>query len=158
MKSTVKNEKKQVGFNTKSKRSVKKHGEEGTDALRTPEQEELIQKANEILENLKAHTWRELETHGKFSKNDKISFITDDMLIVGCDVGSDTHYARAIDTRGRELSKRPFEFSNTEEGFKSVKEWLGKLSARNGKTQVVLGLEPTGHYWFDLAFIMLIFT
>ena len=151
MKSTVKNEKKQVGFNTKSKRSVKKHGEEGTDALRTPEQEELIQKANEILENLKAHTWKELETHGKFSKNDKISFITDDMLIVGCDVGSDTHYARAIDTRGRELSKRPFEFSNTEEGFKSVKEWLGKLSARNGKTQVVLGLEPTGHYWFDLA-------
>ena len=135
MKSTVKNEKKQVGFNTKSKRSVKKHGEEGTDALRTPEQEELIQKANEILENLKAHTWKELETHGKFSKNDKISFITDDMLIVGCDVGSDTHYARAIDTRGRELSKRPFEFSNTEEGFKSVKEWLGKLSARNGKTQ-----------------------
>ena len=151
MKSTVNNAKKQVGVNTKRKKSVNKYGEEGTEALRTPEQEELIRKANEILENLKAHTWRELETRGKFAKNDKISFITEDMLIVGCDVGSETHYARAIDTRGREVSKNPFEFSNTEEGFKSVREWLGKLAAMNGKTQIVLGLEPTGHYWFDLA-------
>ena len=151
MKNTVNNAKTQVEVNTKGKRSVTKYGEEGTAALRTLEQDELIQKANEILENLKAHTWRELETHGKFDKNDKISFITEDMLIVGCDVGSETHYARAIDTRGREVSKKPFEFSNTEEGFKSVKEWLGKLAAMNGKTQIVLGLEPTGHYWFDLA-------
>ena len=34
------------------------------------------------------------------------------MLIVGCDIGSETHYIRAIDTRGRELSKGAFEFSN----------------------------------------------
>ena len=151
MKSTVNNEKTQVGFNTKGKRSIKKYIEEGNAALRTPEQKELTRKANEILENLKAHTWRELETHGKFAKNDKISFITEDMLIVGCDVGSETHYARAIDTRGRELSNRAFDFSNTEEGFKSVRDWLGKLAAKNGKSQIVLGLEPTGHYWFDLA-------
>ena len=151
MKSTVNSKKTQVGVNTKGKRSGKQNVEEGTAAPRTPEQEELIRKANEILENLKAHTWRELETHGKFAKNDKISFITDEMLIVGCDVGSETHYARAIDTRGREVSKRAFEFANTEEGFESVREWLGKLAAKNGKCQIVLGLEPTGHYWFDLA-------
>ena len=151
MKSTLNNVKTQVGVSAKGKRSGKRNVEEGTAAPRTPEQEELIRKANEILENLKAHTWRELETHGKFAKNDKISFITDDMLIVGCDVGSETHYVRAIDTRGREVSKRAFEFANTEEGFESVREWLGKLAAKNGKSQIVLGLEPTGHYWFDLA-------
>lgn len=39
------------------------------------------------------------------------------MLIVGCDIGSETHYIRAIDFRGRELSKEAFEFSNTAEGF-----------------------------------------
>ena len=151
MKSTVNNVNKQVEVNAKGRKTGKRNAAEGTAALRTPEQEEIVRKANEIFENLKAHTWRELETHGKFAKNDKISFITEDMLIVGCDVGSETHYARAIDTRGREVSKRAFEFTNTEEGFKLVKEWLGTLAAINGKTQIVLGLEPTGHYWFDLA-------
>ena len=49
----------------------------------------LIKKSEEILKNLKAQTWRELETKGKFGKNDKLSFISDDMLIVGCDIGSE---------------------------------------------------------------------
>lgn len=115
------------------------------------EQEELKRKENEIRQKLQAHTWRDLETHGKFDKNAKLSFISDDMLIVGCDIGSDTHYVRAIDTRGRELSGKPFPFSNTEEGFLSAKDWMLKLAAANGKKQIVLGLEPTGHYWFCLA-------
>ena len=69
------------------------------------EQQELLKKAEVIKLNLTASTWRELETKGKFDKNKKLSFISDDMLILGCDVGSETHYLRAIDTRGRELSK-----------------------------------------------------
>ena len=75
-------------------------------------QQELIAKAEEIKKNLTASTWHELETKGKFDKNDKLTFISDDMLIVGCDVGSETHYVRAIDTRGRELSKAAFSFEN----------------------------------------------
>lgn len=73
------------------------------------------------------------------------------MLVLGCDVGSKTHYARTIDTRGRELSKSPFPFSNSIEGFKSVKEWAVKIAVANNKNQIVVGLEPTGHYWFCLA-------
>ncbi len=115
------------------------------------EQEELIKKANAIMLNLKAHTWRELETHGQFDKNAKLTFISDDMLIVGCDIGSEEHYVRAIDTRGRELSKKAFSFSNTSEGFEAAKEWMLKIAAAYDKTQIVLGLEPTGHYWFCLA-------
>ena len=115
------------------------------------EQQELLKKAEVIRANLTASTWRELETNGKFDKNEKLSFISDDMLILGCDVGSETHYLRAIDTRGRELSKSAFPFSNDSEGFQSAKEWAVTIAAENNKNQIVLGLEPTGHYWFCLA-------
>lgn len=104
-----------------------------------------------IENNLKASTWRELETKGKFEKNDKLTFISDNMLIVGCDIGSEMHYIRAIDTRGRELSKEAFGFSNNEEGFISAKAWVPDIAARNNKKQVVLDLELTGRYRFALA-------
>lgn len=115
------------------------------------EQQEFLKKAEVIRKNLKASTWRELETSGKFDKNAKLSFISDDMLILGCDVGSETHYLRAIDTRGRELSKSAFPFGNDSEGFNKAKEWAVKIAAEHDKKQIVLGLEPTGHYWFCLA-------
>ena len=115
------------------------------------EQQEIIAKADAIKAGLKASTWHELETGGKFDKNDKLSFVSDDMLILGCDIGSETHYVRAIDTRGRELSKSAFGFSNTAEGFASMLDWSTKLAAANDKKQIVLGLEPTGHYWFCLT-------
>lgn len=44
------------------------------------EQQELLKKAEVIKKNLTASTWRELETNGKFGKNDKLSFITDEMF------------------------------------------------------------------------------
>jgi transposase len=114
-------------------------------------QQVLIAKAEVIRNTLKASTWHELETNGKFDKNAKLTFISDDMLILGCDVGSETHYARAIDTRGRELSKSAFPFSNSSEGFQSAREWAVKIAAANNKNQIVMGIEPTGHYWFCLA-------
>ena len=97
------------------------------------EQQEIIAKAELIKNNLKASTWRELETKGKFDKNAKLSFIRDDMLILGCDVGSETHYARAIDTRGRELSKSAFCFSNELEGFQRLLDWATKIAASTDK-------------------------
>ena len=112
------------------------------------EQQELLKKTEVIREKLTASTWHELETNGKFDKNAKLSFISDDMLILGCDVGSETHYLRAIDPRGRELSKSAYSFRNNCEGFQSAKEWAVELAAKNEKKQIVLGLEPTGHYWF----------
>lgn len=115
------------------------------------EQQEMAAKAEAIRNNLKASTWHELETKGKFDKNAKLTFINDDMLILGCDIGSETHYVRAIDTRGRELSKSAFSFSNSSEGFQSAKEWAVKIAASTNKNQIVMGLEPTGHYWFCLA-------
>ena len=114
-------------------------------------QEEISKRVTKIQDELRSYTWRELETRGKFDKNAKISFISEDMLILGCDIGSETHYARAIDLRGRELSEEAFEFSNSSAGFQSMKAWAMELAAKNEKSQIVLGLEPTGHYWFCVA-------
>lgn len=119
--------------------------------MKVQEQREMVKKANRILSEMKSFTWRDLETQGKFNKNDKLSFISDDMLILGCDIGSETHYVRAIDTRGRELSRKALAFDNNAEGFQKDRDWAVQLAAANDKKQIVLGLEPTGHYWFCLA-------
>lgn len=115
------------------------------------ERHQLIERAEQIRKDLKASTWRELETQSKFSKNEKLSFISDDMLILGCDIGSETHYIRGIDSKGRELSKKAFGFANDEQGFTDALDWSLNLAAKYDKKQIVLGLEPTGHYWFCLA-------
>lgn len=137
-------------MNSKAKRTKKQVNAE-TPVINILKQEELVKKADEIMRDLESSTWRDLETRGKFTKNDKLTFISDDMLILGCDIGSETHYVRAIDSRGRELSRNAFPFSNTEEGFQSAKSWAIEHAAKNDKKQIVLGLEPTGHYWFCLA-------
>ena len=119
--------------------------------INTLASEERQSRIDELLNTMQAKTWHDLETSGKFDKDAKLSFISDDMLIVGCDIGSETHYLRAIDVRGRELSRQPFSFDNNEEGFESAKAWMVELAAVNDKKQIVLGLEPTGHYWLCVA-------
>ena len=85
------------------------------------------------------------------TQNAKIASITEKTLIVGIDVGSETHYARAFDWRNYEYSKRPLEFSNTEAGFLTLKTWMEDIAKKHGKTAVIPGMEPTGHYWFALG-------
>ena len=85
------------------------------------------------------------------TQNAKIASITEKTLIVGIDVGSETHYARAFDWRNYEYTKKPLEFGNTEAGFQTFKEWMEELAEKHGKTAVIPGMEPTGHYWFALG-------
>ncbi len=85
------------------------------------------------------------------TQNAKIASITEKTLIVGIDVGSETHYARAFDWRNYEYTKKPLEFSNTEAGFQTFKAWMGDIAEKYGKTAVIPGMEPTGHYWFALG-------
>ena len=85
------------------------------------------------------------------TQNKKIEAITEKTLIIGIDVGSETHYARAFDHRGVEYSKKPFKFSNDEYGFESLKAWILEIKEKHEKENVVPGMEPTGHYWFNLG-------
>ena len=85
------------------------------------------------------------------TQNAKITAITEKTLIVGIDVGSETHYARAFSWRGFEFSRKPLEFSNSEEGFETLKAWIEDLKKKRGLDKVIPGMEPTGHYWFNLG-------
>ena len=85
------------------------------------------------------------------TQNAKIEAITEKTLVLGIDVGSETHYARAFDYRGVEYSKKPFKFSNTEAGFVTFKAWVLDIKEKHGKDKVIPGMEPTGHYWFNLG-------
>ena len=84
------------------------------------------------------------------TQNKKITQVTDDTLIVGVDIGSESHWARAILARGYEVSKKPFQFDNTEEGFERFVTWAYGLEAENKLKKIVIACEPTGHYWFNL--------
>ena len=85
------------------------------------------------------------------TQNEKITAITEKTLIIGIDVGSETHYARAFNWRNFEFSKKPLMFSNTEEGFATFKAWIEELKVKHGMEKVIPGMEPTGHYWFNLG-------
>ena len=85
------------------------------------------------------------------TQNAKITAITEKTLVVGIDVGSETHYARAFSWRGFEFSRKPLEFSNSEEGFETFKDWIEDLKKKRGLDKVIPGMEPTGHYWFNLG-------
>jgi transposase len=71
-------------------------------------------------------------------------------LIVGVDIGSESHWARGILARGYEVSKKPFNFNNTEEGFESFVTWTHGLAMENNLKKIIIAGEPTGHYWFNL--------
>ena len=86
-----------------------------------------------------------------YTQNEKIDQVTDTTMVVGIDIGSQMHYARAFDNRGRELTKRVFSFKNDLEGFNSFYFWTETLRRDNGKADVMIGCEPTGHYWFAFA-------
>ena len=85
-----------------------------------------------------------------YTQNDKIKQVTEKTLVVGIDVGSETHYARTFDWRGIELGK-VFRFSNSREGFESLKEWMYTIKDKNNKKGIIVGAEPTGHYWFNMG-------
>ena len=85
------------------------------------------------------------------TQNAKIADITEKTLVVGIDVGSESHFTRAFDYRGIEYTKKPFEFSNTEAGFEEFKAFIGDIAQKNGKEKIFAGMEPTGHYWFNLG-------
>ena len=84
------------------------------------------------------------------TQNEKISQVKDTTLVVGIDISSETHYARAFDWRGLELTKI-FKFESSGYGFECFSEWLSQLCKTNQKDNIIIGAEPTGHYWFTLA-------
>jgi len=86
--------------------------------------------------------------------NAKIEEITVSTLIVGIDIAKETHYARFVDYRGAEVGKT-VSFKSDREGFEYIISQIEKIikSAiyKQAYEKVVIGMEPTGHYWKPLA-------
>lgn len=88
-----------------------------------------------------------------FTQNRRLEQITDKTLIIGIDIAKHKHVARAIDDHGRDLAKRVI-FRNDLTGFKELLDWAQKLSEETNRPNLILGMEPTGHYWLNLAYYL----
>ena len=86
--------------------------------------EEIIAIGKRAYEAATAITWRQTEVGRTLTQNDKIALVDDKTLVIGADVGSEKHDIRAFDNRGREFSKKAFEFDNNEAGFAKAKAWI----------------------------------
>lgn len=85
-----------------------------------------------------------------YTKLDRLNQISEKTLIVGIDVSKNFHVARAQDFRGVECGEA-ITFNNNTEGFDDIGCWIGKLMLENKKETLIIGLEPTGPYWLNLA-------
>jgi len=72
------------------------------------------------------------------------------VLVVGVDTGKRRHVA-ALRAPGRSVEKR-VPFDNDRKGFQRLAEEVDQYRERMKLTRVVLGVEPTGHYWLPLAY------
>lgn len=88
-----------------------------------------------------------------YNQNQKLAQITPSTLIVGIDIAKDKHVARFQDDRGMEFGKRMF-FDNRIHGFELLLEQVTRIQKDQGKTSVIFGVEPTGHYWTSLAYFL----
>jgi transposase len=84
------------------------------------------------------------------NRNHRINQITETTLVIGVDIAKHTHYACAVDDRGRELSKS-IKVPQSRKGYETFYAMLLTLMNRHNKTNVYVGFEPTGHYWMNLA-------
>jgi len=88
-----------------------------------------------------------------FKQNQKINQVTEQTLVVGIDIAKRTHFACFVDDRGR-LLRKSFSVSQSREGFELFYQLILNALKEHGKTEVLVGIEPTGHYWLNLAYFL----
>lgn len=71
-------------------------------------------------------------------------------LVVGVDIAKKKHWACVTDSDGEKRLK-PFAFKNSREGFKRLQEQIQRFHPQIAPHRVVVGMEPSGHYWKPLA-------
>jgi transposase len=96
--------------------------------------------------SLKTRDYRIMKKHS-FSK---LGAITPTTLIVGVDIAKNVHWARFTDYRGTPLGKA-LKVLNNKAGFENILTTINGVGKQHDLSQVILGLEPTGHYQKPLA-------
>lgn len=74
------------------------------------------------------------------------------MIYVGIDVAKDKHDCFITNSDGEVLFKS-FTFSNNREGFETLFQRIKSIS--NDFSKIKVGLEATGHYSYNLLFLVL---
>lgn len=80
----------------------------------------------------------------------KLESITPDTLVVGIDIAKRYQWARFVDFRGIEHS-HALKFRNDKDGFDTIVARIHEICKQENFYHVVIGMEPTGHYWKPLA-------
>lgn len=86
-------------------------------------------------------------------QNIKINQVTENTLVIGIDIAKKTHYACMTDERGVQL-KKSFPIKQSREGFELFYQLILDSMQLYNKTDVIVGVEPTGHYWLNLAYFL----
>ena len=84
------------------------------------------------------------------SQNLKFDAIENTDAIVGIDIAKNVHWAGIILPNGKEI-KKSFSFHNNKKGFESLVEIVKNVLTMLNFKKVIIGMEPTGHYWKSLA-------
>ena len=80
----------------------------------------------------------------------KLLAVTTDTLVVGVDIAKNYQWARFVDFRGIEHD-RALKFKNSKGGFETILARIREICKKENFAQVVVGMEPTGHYWKAFA-------
>ena len=80
----------------------------------------------------------------------KFNAIENTDAIVGVDIAKNVHWAGIILPNGREI-KKSFSFNNNKKGFESLVETVKNVLTMYNLKKVIIGMEPTGHYWKAFA-------
>ncbi len=86
-----------------------------------------------------------------YTQNQKLEQVTEKTLVIGVDIGRESHHARIFNYRGIEYSSKDFEFDNNANGFEAFQGWMQSYVLMSGAKKVIVGFEPTGHYWYNFA-------
>ena len=86
--------------------------------------------------------------------NQRLEEITAGTLIIGVDVAKENQWARFVDYRGVEIGKAML-FKNNLQGFESIVARIREIcklkTLQYPIDKILIGMEPTGHYWKALA-------
>ena len=82
---------------------------------------------------------------------EKRSRIGEHTLVVGMDIGSEFNAACFMDKEGNVFGRYP-KIYNSRKGFDYFHTMVTQTRRKYKLTQVLIGMEPTGHYWRKIAF------
>lgn len=92
------------------------------------------------------------DSYGKLvEKRERIAETT---LIVGADIGNNFNALGLMDKKGKVLKKLPKVY-NSCRGFKYYRSQVESIMKKHGFKDVIVGMEPTGHYWRKIAYYSL---